>query len=47
MRRFVSAQSWVHFDVFAWTASAKSGRPEGGECQVARALHAVLAQRYG
>jgi leucyl aminopeptidase len=47
MRRFVSAQSWVHFDLFAWTPSAKSGRPEGGECQVARALYVLLAARYG
>jgi leucyl aminopeptidase len=47
MRQFVNAQSWVHFDLFAWTATAKSGRPEGGECQVARALYALLAARYG
>jgi leucyl aminopeptidase len=46
MRRFVSAQSWLHFDLFAWTASAKSARPEGGECQVARALYALLVARY-
>jgi leucyl aminopeptidase len=47
MRRFVAAESWVHFDLFAWTAAAKSARPEGGECQVARALYAVLAARHG
>lgn len=47
MRRFVAAKSWVHFDVFAWTASAKAGRPEGGECQAARALYAMLVRRYG
>jgi leucyl aminopeptidase len=47
MRRFVTAKSWLHFDVFAWTAAAKPGRPEGGECQVARALYALLAARYG
>jgi leucyl aminopeptidase len=47
MRRFVSAKSWVHFDVFAWTPTAKPGRPEGGECQAARALYALLAARYG
>jgi leucyl aminopeptidase len=44
MRRFVEAKSWLHFDLFAWNPSAKPGRPEGGECQVARAL---LAARYG
>ena len=47
MRRFVSAKSWVHFDLFAWTPRAKPGRPEGGECQTARALYALLAERYG
>ncbi len=31
MRRFVTAKSWLHVDVFAWTPSAKAGRPEGGE----------------
>jgi leucyl aminopeptidase len=46
MRRFVSVKSWLHVDVFAWTPAAKPGRPEGGECQAARALYAVLAARY-
>jgi leucyl aminopeptidase len=46
MRRFVSAKSWLHVDLFAWTPSAKPGRPEGGECQAARALYALLAARY-
>ena len=46
MRRFVTAKSWVHFDVFAWTPAAKPGRAEGGECQAARALYALLAERY-
>ena len=47
MRRFVTAKSWVHFDLFAWTPTAKPGRPEGGECQAARACYALLAERYG
>ncbi len=47
MRHFVTAPSWVHFDIFAWTPSAKPGRPEGGELQAARALYALLADRYG
>jgi leucyl aminopeptidase len=47
MRRFVTAKSWLHCDVFAWTPSAKPGRPEGGECQAARALYALFAARYG
>ena len=47
MRRFVTAKSWLHIDLFAWTAAAKAGRPEGGELQAARALYAMLAARYG
>jgi leucyl aminopeptidase len=47
LRKFAGkAKSWLHFDVFAWTASAKPGRPEGGECQTARALYALLVERY-
>jgi leucyl aminopeptidase len=46
LRRFVAAKSWLHFDIFAWTPTAKPGRPEGAECQVARALYALLCGRY-
>ena len=35
-------ESWLHFDIYAWTPAAKPGRPEGGECQAARALYALL-----
>jgi len=48
LNRFVAAaKAWLHFDIYAWTPSPKSGRPEGGECQAARALYALLAERYG
>jgi len=48
LRRFVSNPAkWLHLDIFAWTPSAKPARPEGGECQSARALYAMLAARYG
>src|SRR6202161_3326287 len=47
MRRLVTAKSCLHFDVFAWTPTVKAARPEGGECQAARALDALLAARYG
>jgi leucyl aminopeptidase len=48
LSRFVTAaKAWLHFDIYAWTAAAKPGRPEGGECQVARALYAYLGARYG
>jgi leucyl aminopeptidase len=48
LNRFVTAaKAWLHFDIYAWTPSAKPGRPEGGECQAARAVDALLAERYG
>jgi leucyl aminopeptidase len=46
LSRFVSAKSWAHFDIYGWTPSAKPARPDGGECQVARALYAMLKERY-
>jgi leucyl aminopeptidase len=47
LKRFVAAAKvWLHFDIYAWTPTAKPGRPEGGECQAARALYALLAERY-
>jgi leucyl aminopeptidase len=48
LNRFVSAaKAWLHVDIYAWTPSAKPGRPEGGECQAARAVYSYLAARYG
>jgi leucyl aminopeptidase len=48
LNRFVAAaKSWLHVDVYAWTPSARPARPEGGECQAARALYAYLCERYG
>jgi leucyl aminopeptidase len=47
LKKFLSVESWLHLDVFAWIASAKPGRPEGGELQSARALYAMLKERYG
>jgi leucyl aminopeptidase len=46
LKKFVTAPSWLHFDIFAWTPSARPGRPEGAECQTARALYALLRARY-
>ncbi|HVV94486.1 MAG TPA: leucyl aminopeptidase family protein [Hyphomicrobiales bacterium] len=47
LARFVErARAWVHFDIYAWTPSAKPGRPEGGEAYAIRALYALLAARY-
>jgi leucyl aminopeptidase len=48
LQRFVeAAKSWLHVDIYGWTPSAKPARPEGGECQAARAIYRLLSQRYG
>jgi len=48
LQRFVeAAKSWLHVDIYGWTPSAKPARPEGGECQAARAIYTLLSQRYG
>jgi leucyl aminopeptidase len=46
LRSFVAAPSWLHLDLFAWSPAAKPGRPEGADCQSARALYAMLCARY-
>jgi leucyl aminopeptidase len=48
LKRFVkAAKAWLHLDIYAWTPSARSARPEGGECQAARVVYALLKTRYG
>jgi leucyl aminopeptidase len=48
LRRFVEkAKTYAHFDIYAWTPSARPGRPEGGEAHAIRALYALLSERYG
>lgn len=37
---------WGHIDVMAWNLSAKSGRPEGGEAQGARAVFNAISERF-
>jgi leucyl aminopeptidase len=48
LQRFVDdAKSWLHVDIYGWTPSARPARPEGGECQAARAIYRLLSERYG
>lgn len=43
LRRFVPAgTAWAHIDMYAWNDTNRPGRPEGGEAQCARALHAMI-----
>jgi leucyl aminopeptidase len=47
LQRFVEdATRWLHVDIYGWTPSAKPARPEGGECQAARAIYRLLGERY-
>jgi leucyl aminopeptidase len=48
LQRFVEgAKSWLHVDIYGWTPSARPARPEGGECQAARAIYKLLSERHG
>jgi leucyl aminopeptidase len=48
LRRFVTAaKAWLHCDIYAWNQATKPGRPEGAECQGARALYHLLTTHYG
>jgi leucyl aminopeptidase len=48
LNRFVSkTKSWAHLDIPAWIDRAKPGRPIGGEGNGARAIYALLKERYG
>jgi leucyl aminopeptidase len=47
LQRFVEDTTrWLHVDIFGWTPSAKPARPQGGECQAARAIYKLLGERY-
>ncbi len=46
LRRFVApGVPWIHLDLYAWNDSARPGRPEGGEAQAIRALHALIVNK--
>jgi leucyl aminopeptidase len=48
LQRFVEhARNWLHLDIYGWTPTARPARPEGGECQAARAIYKLLGERYG
>ncbi len=47
LARFVEkTPAWAHFDIYGWAPSTKPGRPEGGEVQAARLIHALVKARY-
>jgi leucyl aminopeptidase len=47
LAKFVPAATpWAHFDTFAWRASARPGRPKGGDALGLRAAWEMLSRRY-
>ncbi len=48
LQKFVPAGTpWAHLDTFAWRASAKPGRPKGGDALGLRAAWEMLKSRHG
>jgi len=47
LRRFVSAGSWAHFDIYAWSPKERPAKPQGGEATGLRAIWRLLRDRYG
>ena len=47
LKRFVGTRSWVHLDIPGWSDRVRPGRPIGGEANSARAVYALLKERYG
>ncbi|HEY4274770.1 MAG TPA: leucyl aminopeptidase family protein [Rhizomicrobium sp.] len=48
LNRFVEkAGSWLHLDIPGWVDRPRPGRRTGGEANGARALFALLSERYG
>jgi leucyl aminopeptidase len=48
LNRFVAkARAWAHFDIAAWSDRPKPGRRKGAEANTARAIYALLKERYG
>jgi leucyl aminopeptidase len=47
LQKFVKPETpWAHLDTFAWRATAKPGRPKGGDALGLRAAWTMLKRRY-
>ena len=48
LKEFVAANvPWVHIDLYAWNATDRPGRPQGGEALTQRALFELIRRRFG
>jgi leucyl aminopeptidase len=47
LQEFVSDDTpWAHFDIFAWNAASRPGRPKGGEAMAIRAAFRAISRRF-
>lgn len=47
LQEFVPPEiDWLHLDIYAWNATDKPGRPQGGEAMTIRAVFSLLHERY-
>lgn len=47
LQEFVTPQTpWIHFDLYAWNAYDRPGRPQGGEAMCLRSVFSLLQERY-
>ena len=47
LEEFVSHDTpWAHFDIMAWNATDRPGRPSGGEAQAMRAAFRMIERRF-
>ena len=47
LHQFVeAAKAYVHFDIYAWSPTARPGRPKGADLQAARLVYELLKRRY-
>lgn len=46
LEHFVGKTPWAHIDLMGWHLANKPGRPEGGEPMTARAVLAMLAEKF-
>lgn len=48
LQRFVAGcPAWVHFDLYAWNARDRPGRPVGAEAQCLRLVERLVRSRFG
>jgi len=47
LKKFVSIENWVHFDIMAFNTRERPAHPEGGEAMALRTVYSYLEDTYG